>query len=279
MATEATLGADGTVWSRLVDNVTLYASFADSPNADIARGGNGTASLNDAAVRHEAAGGRTGGGCLVFDAAHHGWAEDEFTFPADGNFPYSSGAFEGTISFWLQGDPDADLDPLMPVDPFHVSRGGAGDGSFYLDLTKHNDPRYGSPRKLRFGFYNDLPRGADPSRGNPVTLDGIGHLLVVGELNWADRKWHHVAATFRQVNSGSENGSAAVFIDGRRRAWSEGYAHSVSWPPEALGKMTIGLGQRYAGKMNELLILDRALSDDEVGQLAQIQGPLHQSAL
>lgn len=112
-----------------------------------------------------------------------------------------------------------------------------------------------------------------------MTLDGIGHLLVVGELNWADRKWHHVAATFRQVNSGSENGSAAVFIDGRRRAWSEGYAHSVSWPPEALGKMTIGLGQRYAGKMNELLILDRALSDDEVGQLAQIQGPLHQSAL
>jgi hypothetical protein len=31
----------------------------------------------------------------VFDAAHHGWAEDEFTFPADGNFPYSSSAFEG----------------------------------------------------------------------------------------------------------------------------------------------------------------------------------------
>eukprot|EP01043_Picozoa_sp_COSAG02_P055780 COSAG02_NODE_6525_length_3519_cov_3.419298_3_plen_92_part_00 len=91
-----------------------------------------------------------------------------------------------------------------------------------------------------------------------MTLDGIGHLLVVGELNWADQKWHHVAVTFRQVNSGSADGSAAVFIDGRRRAWSKDHEHSVSWPPEALSKMTIGLGQRYAGKMNELLILDRA---------------------
>lgn len=279
MATEATAVAGGALWSRLVDNVTMYASFADSPNAEMARGGNGTASLNDAVVRHEASGGRAGGGCLVFHAAHHGWTEDEFTFPADGNFPYSSSAFEGTISFWLQGDPDADLDPLMPVDPFHVSRGGAGDGSFYLDLTKHNDARYGSPRKLRFGFYNDVPPGVDPSRGNPVTLDGIGHLLVVGELNWADLQWHHVAATFKQANSGSADGSAAVFVDGRRRAWSEGYQHCVTWPPEELGKMTIGLGQRYAGKLSELLILDRALSEGEIGQLAQMQAPFRPSAL
>jgi hypothetical protein len=100
MATEATAVAGGALWSRLVDNVTMYASFADSPNAEMARGGNGTASLNDAVVRHEASGGRAGGGCLVFHAAHHGWTEDEFTFPADGNFPYSSSAFEGTISFW-----------------------------------------------------------------------------------------------------------------------------------------------------------------------------------
>ena len=89
----------------------------------------------------------------------------------------------------------------------------------------------------------------------------------------------HKAATFRQVNSGSADGSAAVYVDGRRRAWSEGYEHSVSWPPAELEKMTIGLGQRYAGKMNELLILDRALNDDEIRQIAQLQGPLRPSAL
>jgi hypothetical protein len=29
-----------------------------------------------------------------------------------------------------------------------------------------------------------------------VTLDGRGHLLVVGDIGWSDGAWHHVAATF-----------------------------------------------------------------------------------
>jgi len=244
--------------ARIQDHTCLFSSFDRSPKADISRG-SGKATLNGAVVHHDPVGGRTGG-ALVFTAADHSWVEDECVYAAEGNFPYSTDAFDGTISLWLNGDPDADLNDTVPVDPFHISR-TAGDASFYLDLTKQNDARYGSPRKLRFGFYNDKP---EPEKSD-------GQLLVVGELGWKAGTWHHIVATFRNANSGKPDGAAALYIDGVRRAWTEGYRHQLTWD---IADLTIGLGQRYAGRIDELLILDRALSAEEVQELNQLESPL-----
>ena len=237
----------------------LYASFDQSVDADLSRG-HGSATYQPSVVQRDSSAGRHGG-ALLFSAAQHGWAEDEFTFPAAGNFPYSTQAFSGTISLWLSGDPDEDLSPECPVDPFHISR-RAADGSFYLDLTRPNDERYGSPRKLRFGIYSDSPAN-DRFIG--------GQLIVVGELNWKRDEWHHVVATWRNANSGVKNGLAEVYIDGLRRGWMEGYEHKVSWNVEEL---TIGLGQRYAGKIDEVLILDAALEASQVEELYGLSGPV-----
>ena len=47
--------------------------------------------------RHDPTGGRHGGG-LVFSARDYGWAEDELTYAAKGNFPYQQdGAWSGTV--------------------------------------------------------------------------------------------------------------------------------------------------------------------------------------
>ncbi len=237
----------------------LYASFDQTVDADVCRGGR-SAAINGDVVRHDREAGRFGGG-LVFSAHDHGWAEDEFTFPARGNFPYRETSFDGTIAFWLKGDPDADLHPDFPVDPFHISR-HAADASFYLDLTKPNDWRYGSPRKLRFGFYNDSPE---------QNMFVGGQLIVVGELGFHDGEWHHLAATFRHANSGRANGSAAVYIDGVCRGTMAGYEHRFRWQTE---EMRIGLGQRYVGAIDELLILETALTTDEVRELAASEEPL-----
>ncbi len=236
----------------------LYASFDRGVDADFSRG-NGTATVQPSVVRHDSSAGRHGG-ALVFSAAQHGWDEDEFTFPAAGNFPYSAQAFSGAISLWLSCDPDEDLSPECPVDPFHISR-RAADGSFYLDLTRPDDARYGSPRKLRFGIYNDSPAN-DRFIG--------GQLIVVGELNWKRGEWRHVVATWRNANSGEKDGLAEVYIDGVRRGWMAGYEHRVTWNVEAL---TIGLGQRYAGKIDEVLILDAALDAFQVKELYGLPGP------
>lgn len=237
----------------------LYASFDQGIDADFSRG-EGNATHRASVVQHDVSAGRHGG-TLIFSASEHGWAEDEFTFPATGNFPYSTQTFSGTISFWLNGNPDQDLSPEYPVDPFHVSR-QAADGSFYLDLTRPNDARYGSPRKLRFGIYNDSPVN-DRFVG--------GQLVVVGELNWKQGEWHHIVATWHNANSGKEDGLAEVYIDGTRRGWMEGYRHSVTWRTE---EMTIGLGQRYAGKIDEVLILAAAAGPSQVEELYRLPGPI-----
>ncbi len=200
----------------LSEHTRLYASFDTGFDADVS-GGDGRASVQPDVVAHDPSAGRYGG-ALLFDAAQYGWAEDEFTFPAAGNFPYDDESFSGSISMWLRSDPDEDLLPSVPVDPFHISR-RAADASFYLDLTRPNDDRYGSPRKLRFGFYNDSPEN-DRFRG--------GQLIVVGDLNWKRGDWHHVVATWRNANSGESDGSAEVFIDGLRRGSMSGYEHKLT---------------------------------------------------
>lgn len=241
------------------ETTCLHASFDRGMDADHSRG-DGRATYQPTVVAHEPTAGRFGG-ALVFSAAEHGWAEDEFTFPAEGNFPYGTESFSGTVSLWLNGDPDQDLSPDCPVDPFHISR-RAADGSFYLDLTRPNDDRYGSPRKLRCGLYNDSP-------ANDRFV--AGQLIVVGELAWRRGEWHHIAMTWRNANSGSEDGMAAVYIDGIRRGWMAGYSHQVTWD---IAELTIGLGQRYSGKMDELLILDTALDDEQIAELYQLSGPV-----
>lgn len=236
----------------------LYASFDRSSDADVSRG-DPAATFQPALAAIVPNGGRLGGG-LVIDAKDHGWAEDEFTYCAEGNFPYRNEAFSGTISMWLSLDPDADLSDEVPVDPFHISR-QAADGSFYLDLTRPNDDRYGSPRKLRFGIYGDSPE-------NNRFVGG--QLVVVGELGWRSGEWHHVVATWRNANSGREDGAAELYIDGVLRGWMTGYRHQVTWD---IGSMTIGLGQRYAGGIDELLILDASLSQESVTELFRRSSP------
>ena len=244
------------------ENVCLYASFDAGLSADVSRG-NPDPAIHDKLVRHDAEGGRFGGR-LVVDARDNAWAEDEILYDGRDNFPYSppgnGAAFDGTIAMWLQGDPDADLNDEFPVDPFHISRHSA-DASFYLDLTKPNDWRYGSPRRLRFGFYGDSPA--------QNMFEG-GWLLVAGELGWNDREWHQVVATFQNANSGSEDGQAVLYIDGRPRATMTGYRHNLTWDPDAV---SIGLGQRYVGSIDELLILDAALSAGAVESLFNSNQP------
>ena len=230
----------------------FHASYATGPDADTS-GGDGMARLHDEVVCWDPDAGRQGG-ALVFAAAGHGWAEDECVYAAAGNFPYDPDGFAGTVSMWLRCDPDEDLDPMVPVDPFHISR-RAADGSFYLDLTRPNDDRYGSPRHLRFGLYND-------SDENSRFVGG--QLLVVGELGWQRDDWHHIVGTWRNANSGHTDGVAELWIDGVRRSWMEGYEHRVTWDVDTL---TIGLGQRFAGAIDDVLILDAALDGAQIKAL------------
>lgn len=244
--------------SRLNPHICLYASFDDGLDADIARGER-SATVDTSCVRHVPDGGRFGG--AVWFAAHPPSDQDEFLFRAGRNFPYASTSFDGTVSLWLNLNPDEDLDPAAMVDPFQISR-TPSDASFYLDLTRLNDPRYGSPRKLRLGLYPN----------NPSKDLRNGHLILASELHWQRGEWHHVCATWRNANGGDGEASAALYIDGVLRGWTEGFTHRLTW--EQPEDMTISLGQRYAGGLDELLILDCALTAAEVNTLYHASQPV-----
>ena len=259
---KARMPVGGTIETISRQNVCLYATYDEGLAADISRG-DPEPTVNRLLVRHDPVGGRFGGR-MVVDARDNEWAEDEIRYRAPGNFPYTSpgagAGFDGTISMWLQGDPDADLNDEFPVDPFHISRHSA-DASFYLDLTRPNDWRYGSPRRLRFGFYGDSPA--------QNMFEG-GWLLVAGELGWDDQQWHQVVGTFQNANSSADDARAALYIDGQLRATMAGYQHTLTWDIESLG---IGLGQRYVGSIDDLLILDRALCAEAVANLFRSDQP------
>ena len=58
--------------------------------------------------------------------------------------------------------------------------------------------------------------------------------------------------------------AAELHVDGVLRGWMTGYRHQVTWDVEAL---TIGLGQRFRGKIDEVLILDKALRKAQVEEM------------
>ena len=74
-------------------------------------------------------------------------------------------------------------------------------------------------------------------------------------------------ATWRNANSGLANGSAALYVDGRLRGTMEGYEHRLTWN---LDDLVIGLGQRYVGKIDELLITDAAMSSEQASSLYEL---------
>jgi hypothetical protein len=242
--------------SRLSQHVCLYASFDSGFDADVARGDR-AAAVDARCARLVPDGGRFGGALWI--DAHAPSEQVEVAFRGAGNFPYRTTPFDGTISLWLNLNPDEDLDGPTMVDPIQVSR-TASDASFYLDLTRLNDPRYGSPRKLRLGMYPD----------NPSKDLRHGQLVLVGELGWQRGEWHHVCATWRNVNGGEGATSAHLYVDGILRGWMEGFTHRLTWDT---AELTIDLGLRYAGGIDELLILDAALTAEEVGALFRSAQP------
>ena len=61
-------------------------------------------------------------------------------FKAQGNVPFEAKNWSGTISFWLQLDPEQDLEPGF-CDPLQVTDKAYNDSAIWVDFTKDDKPR------------------------------------------------------------------------------------------------------------------------------------------
>jgi len=149
----------GDLHSTLSEALTFHAGFEGGLNAAFARGDGrmyfapsyteheqrsvGAAS-DEVAIAEGQGQGRYG------DALHFAVKNTKAVFyNAEHNVAFSAEEWNGTVSFWLSGDPAMDLAPGY-TDPIQVTDTAYNDNAIWVDFTDMN------PRNFRLGVFGEL---------------------------------------------------------------------------------------------------------------------------
>jgi hypothetical protein len=191
------------------------------------------------------------GGCLRFTRK----AGEMVFFHAPGNMPYAKNDWHGTVSFWLSLTPDEDLEPGF-TDPIQLTSKGWDNAAFFVEFSKDE-----KPRELRLGVY------ADKHIWNPLDRDWNSipfaekPLLLVIKPPFSRDAWTHIAFTFENFNTGRTNGVATLHLNGVDRGTISPREQTFTWD---IDKALIMLGLSYVGRLDELAIFNRALTQPEI---------------
>ena len=242
----------------LASALTFHASFDHGPDADFALGdpmlysastaGAPVAGLGDPPVIIAEGRGKFGSALeLTLENTH------VVLYKAERNVAYSRDAFNGTVSFWLSGDP-AEI-PGQYCDPLQVTDKKYSDACIWVDFTKND-----TPSDFRLGVFGDA------SEWDPDKKEGGGErffwrLAKVAEPPFARDRWTHVAITWAGLNA-TQNGRARLYLDGVYRGATGRISERFTWD---VGNAYIRLGTgRYVGLFDDLAFFNRALTADEV---------------
>lgn len=248
----------------LRDALLLYASFDNGIDADIAAGDKrlftapsykeqdsakpGLAHPDVSIVRGK---GRSG------DALEFRRKNTRAVFyRAAKNVAYRAGNTEGTVSFWLNLDPEKDLEPGF-CDPIQITDKAYNDSAIWVDFTKDEVPRH-----FRLGVFGALkawnPKNIPPEK-NP---DFDRRLIVEPKHPFRRGTWTHVAIVFSGLGSGK--GRTSLYLDGRLIGNHEAIGEPFEWD---LNRAAIRLGVNYVGLFDDLAIFSRILNPGEIKSL------------
>jgi len=237
-STDATVGAGD---RRLY---TAPAGYKDQASAQ--------PGLVGAPVTHEASGGRKGG-ALRFTKKNNA----AVFYKAEGNVPFDPKNWSGTLSFWLKLNPDQDLEPGY-CDPIQLTDKAYNDSAIWVDFTKDDKPRH-----FRLGVFGALkqwnPQNVDSDK-NPAFN---GRLVVVKQPPFTRDRWTHVAIAYEALGSGA--GRARLYLNGVEQGASPAIAEGFEWN-RALGALRLGVA--YVGLFDDLAVFRRALTAQEIRELA-----------
>lgn len=250
----------------LKEALTFYASFDNGTDADFAGGDKRMYSIPNRKERDSAKLGLHKAGVAIAkgkgvygDAlAYTENSKGYLYYKSKDNMHYMTQNWEGTISFWLQLDPNKDLEPGY-CDPIQITDSGYNDAGFWVDFTKEN------PRDFRLGVigdrssWNPIPEG--PDNENPKFIQ---QLPVVMLPPFGRDKWTHVAITFTNINSDTKKGTAVLYMDGKFKAQRNMIDDPFTWEIE---KSNIYLGLSYIGLMDEVSIYKKQLSTEQIQML------------
>ncbi len=254
----------------LKKDLTLFATFDGSTNASIALGDKSIYSapsykeqdaakpgLNIPDVQLARGEGRRGD-ALRFTKKN----TRALFYRTQGNLGFDPKNWTGAISFWLNLDPEQDLEPGF-CDPIQITDKAYNDSAIWVDFTKGERPRH-----FRLGVFGELklwnPRNL-PADKNP---DFAKRLVVVEKHPFARGKWTHVAITWSGLGGG--RGSASLYVDGKPRGIAENIKEPFAWDP---ARGALRLGVNYVGLLDEVAVFRRALNSAEIQSLAAGNAP------
>ena len=249
--------------------LSFHASFDQGLDADFSRGDSQLYSAPKYDQLDQASPGIETPAITIENGAGHIGSALKFSqsnkravfYRSEKNVSYATENWAGTLSFWLNLDPDEDLEPGY-CDPIQVTDSAYNDAAIWVDFSQ--DP----PRNFRLGVFGDLevwnPQKISPN-DNPTFM---GRLVAVTDPPFKRGSWTHIAITYAGLNS-EAGGTARLYLDGRLQGAAQGIREPFSWD---LPHSTIRLGINCVGLFDELACFDRALSDEEVRILHQLEG-------
>lgn len=256
-----TLLATALAGADLKQDVTLRATFDGSLDASFALGDKklyGAASYKEQAsatpglgtgdIEHAIGQGRKGD-ALRFKKKN----TRALFYQAARNVNFDPKNWTGTISFWLNLDPDQDLEPGY-CDPIQVTDKAYNDSAIWVDFTKDDKPRH-----FRLGVFGAL-KSWNPQDTPPDKFPAfLNRLVVVKQPAFARGKWTHVAIAFEGLGSGK--GKATLYLDAKAQGTAAGIGEPFDWD---LSKGAVRLGVNYVGLMDDVAIFKRALTAAEI---------------
>lgn len=184
-------------------------------------------------------------------------------YKAEKNFPMPDDVWEGTISFWLSTDPQAELADGF-CDPIQLTSKQWDDAAIFVEFEKR---AAGVP--FRLGVYADKDVWNPTLRKFEDIPPAERPLAAVEKPPFAKGKWTHVAIVFTNFNTNKPNGVATLYLDGKKAGEIAGRTQTFTWDSK---KADLMLGLNYVGLLDELAMFNRALSADEISELHGLPG-------
>ncbi len=268
LATAGNPGEAGPALSPLAAALSFHASFDRSANADFghgdlqiyrAQGGRldqAQPGLPSAAVHLAKKRGRLGGALAFTDKT-----TTRIFFKAEKNLRYRADNWNGTVSFWLNLDPEKDLKPGF-CDPVQVTDKAWNKAALWVDFSKDEVPRH-----FRYGAFADYAVWNPANRKFEAIAPTERPWIVVERHPFGRGKWTHVVMTFSGFNRSGTGGVAKLFLDAKLQGELKDRPQVFTWD---ISKTMIFLGIAYIGLMDDLALFDRALSPQEIEVLHRL---------
>lgn len=246
--------------NKMADDLLFYASFDNGTSADVAVGDK---DIYTADLRKNIENAKPGllnpdvviakGKGLSGDALDFKKKSRMTTFfKAHKNMGYSKENWSGAVSFWLQLDPEKDLEPGY-CDPIQITDVNYNDAALWVDFTKNN------PRNFRLGVLGDLEVWNPKKLGPDENQDYLRRLVTVEQPPFNRGDWTHIVINFSGLNT--DNGSSELFVNGKSNGKVPTIEDPFTWNEE---KANIMLGLNYIGLFDELAVFSRPLNIEEI---------------